>query len=115
MSVSKTQDSWGSSWGSRSYSSGLGSGPFRRKATNFFRKIFPAILRRQQERSERATREPVHDSILSGRERTRWMREGHWLVIWDSIRMNHETFDADRKSTRLNSSHSGESRMPSSA
>ena len=30
-----------------------------------------------------------------------------WVTIWEQ--------DADRKSTRLNSSHSGESRMPSSA
>ena len=29
--------------------------------------------------------------------------------------VTHESVNADRKSTRLNSSHSGESRMPSSA
>ena len=32
-----------------------------------------------------------------------------------SVRVVHVSFDLDRKSTRLNSSHSGESRMPSSA
>ena len=33
----------------------------------------------------------------------------------DMVEMIREVFGVDRKSTRLNSSHSGESRMPSSA
>ena len=33
----------------------------------------------------------------------------------DTITSNYRDWETDRKSTRLNSSHSGESRMPSSA
>ena len=38
------------------------------------------------------------------------------MTIGKSIKVNNQTdIELDRKSTRLNSSHSGESRMPSSA
>ena len=37
------------------------------------------------------------------------------ICIGFSINLSYPTYFRDRKSTRLNSSHSGESRMPSSA
>ena len=39
------------------------------------------------------------------------------LIVWDDYESEYTTFDVcgDRKSTRLNSSHNRESRMPSSA
>ena len=41
-----------------------------------------------------------------------YVAEKYDLIVWDATGNGK---DADRKSTRLNSSHSGESRMPSSA
>ena len=39
----------------------------------------------------------------------------NWLDLAAIIRDNYARYDGDRKSTRLNSSHSSQSRMPSSA
>ena len=39
--------------------------------------------------------------------------EAKWQKVWEDEKTFH--VEIDRKSTRLNSSHSGESRMPSSA
>ena len=45
-----------------------------------------------------------------------WEVEGDKLIIEGSVEVNIEaTIQKDRKSTRLNSSHSAKSRMPSSA
>ena len=51
-----------------------------------------------------------------------WLRDkrnGKWVLVLDNVDDPDFLFRApdvkDRKSTRLNSSHSGESRMPSSA
>ena len=41
--------------------------------------------------------------------------KGSWLVYWLHQMGAYRDWETDRKSTRLNSSHSGESRMPSSA
>ena len=38
----------------------------------------------------------------------------NWTID-DFLKMTYRDWETDRKSTRLNSSHSGESRMPSSA
>ena len=48
------------------------------------------------------------------RELEQKVRSGERLTREDGIAL-YESDDLDRKSTRLNSSHSGESRMPSSA
>ena len=37
------------------------------------------------------------------------------INVGDTVRVHVKIKEGDRKSTRLNSSHSGESRMPSSA
>ena len=50
--------------------------------------------------------------------RTLWHRQAWWpnaVVENPSNGHSHAVWALDRKSTRLNSSHSGESRMPSSA
>ena len=46
------------------------------------------------ERSNRATRERVYTSILTGQARTAEIRSGRPPVIFDSLRMNQETFNA---------------------
>ena len=51
---------------------------------------------------------------LGSEENPRLAREIRALGVYSEI-YPHDITLADRKSTRLNSSHSGESRMPSSA
>ena len=41
--------------------------------------------------------------------------DGGVIYVWSDTRRGYRDWETDRKSTRLNSSHSGESRMPSSA
>ena len=42
--------------------------------------------------------------------------EGHRIINYETLYdMSYRDWETDRMSTRLNSSHSGESRMPSSA
>ena len=41
--------------------------------------------------------------------------EGFWFNLWMKFRKPYRDWETDRKSTRLNSSHSRASRMPSSA
>ena len=48
-----------------------------------------------------------NDIIVKGAFKSSLKKEGH--------RVAYRDWETDRKSTRLNSSHSGESRMPSSA
>ena len=52
--------------------------------------------------------------MVTGRVRVSTIDEDHQEVVVDEP-SHGEFFGLDRKSTRLNSSHSGESRMPSSA
>ena len=40
---------------------------------------------------------------------------GLWVNALESVKVVYRDWETDRKSTSLNSSHSGESRMPSSA
>ena len=41
--------------------------------------------------------------------------KGTYKDVWESISTIYTTLNVDRKSTRLNSSHNNQSRMPSSA
>ena len=71
--------------------------------------------------SEEAREEHGRAIFELGSERERLeeaQNEDEWRVVWmkEQLAEVEETLvPADRKSTRLNSSHSGESRMPSSA
>ena len=38
-----------------------------------------------------------------------------WMIVCNKCGGSYRDWETDRKSTRLNSSHSGESRMPSAA
>ena len=57
----------------------------------------------------------VGTELLSTSEATETERKSSELKVGRGDEATYATISADRKSTRLNSSHSGESRMPSSA
>ena len=70
--------------------------------------VLPALnAAGEQDRRRRELTEDGND-WMSEREREAWARGDVEMVFWRWLA-------EDRKSTRLNSSHSGESRMPSSA
>ena len=52
---------------------------------------------------------------LTSFERLEIYNRQYWLRLLSALAEDFEGLQLDRKSTRLNSSHSGESRMPSSA
>ena len=70
-------------------------------------------IRNLEEKAGEQVREEWRD--CAARNANEHTKEDEGLV-WDSREdVAHEAEERDRKSTRLNSSHSGESRMPSSA
>ena len=69
--------------------------------------VFDAIIR-QRAGKRQGTSAVKNRSAVRGGGKKPWRQKGTGRARQGSIR-------ADRKSTRLNSSHSGESRMPSSA
>ena len=62
---------------------------------------------------------PVTDAMLQNPDPANWLMWRRTLDSWGYSPLNQihraNVSQLDRKSTRLNSSHSGESRMPSSA
>ena len=84
----------GSSWNTPTSSTNVGGGSVRRKACTAFKKILPIFVRRHMQRSDRATREPVYNSILTRKACTAEIRAGRPPIIFDSLRMNHQTFNA---------------------
>ena len=60
------------------------------------------------------TDDDINDAIDGQKKKTIADKNGKWEVILDPIKAG-DNYELDRKSTRLNSSHANESRMPSSA